>query len=643
MAAQFGRWNFDGAPMPSALRDRVGELLAPWRTEGQFGDCDQCAELLWFPFETTEACPGPQPMVLDSGEVLLWDGRLDNGSEIQRALGGLQLSCRSDANVVAAAWSEWGQDCLPRLVGDWALSLWIPRDRRLLLAADILATRHLFYVLEKDWVQWSSVPDPLVLLSESSFQFDEEYLAGWLGSFPAPHLTPFRAIHRVPPASVVTIRPGSVAVRRFWDIEGTRKIRYARDAEYEQHFLELLRQSVRRRLRSGSPIVAELSGGMDSSAIVCIADQHTSAAGGPQIDTVSYFSDSEPHWNERPWFARVEAQRGRAGLHIDATASLPADEHAPGILLGPGASTRQTEFLDFMRRKGSRVLLSGIGGDEFLGGVPTPVPELEDLLVTANFIDLGRRLLAWALAQRRPWIQLLCDAVIGFLPCQLASQRRLRPFLSWLDEGIVKRQRRALTGYPRRWEWFGALPSVQENVDALDGIRRQLSCKALSAGHPYERRYPYLDRDLLEFLFAIPREQLVRPRERRSLMRRALTGIVPQEILDRKRKAYVIRSPLQLAERYFRELSQETREFATAALGIVRPELLLDALRVASQGDSVSVVPLMRVVALEHWLRRLADGGLLTGSHGIDGRSCTTTTNCFPASLRPPTQTEVHL
>jgi asparagine synthase len=89
---------------------------------------------------------------------------------------------------------------------------------------------------------------------------------------------------------------------------------------------------------------------------------------------------------------------------------------------------------------------------------------------------------------------------------------------------------------------FGPLPSFQMNLDALNGLRSQLGCSSLSSAPRYEKRYPYLDRDLLEFVYAIPREQLVRPGQRRSLMRRALIGIVPDVILQRKRKAGILDS-----------------------------------------------------------------------------------------------------
>lgn len=610
MAAQYGRWNFDGTPMPSALPDCVGELLAPWGPEGRSRYHDQEAELLWFPFETTERRPRKQPMVLDCGEVLLWEGRLDNGREILGMLGASEPSSRSDVEVIAAAWSRWGPDCFARLTGDWALSLWIPRERRLLLAVDILATRHLCYVVEMNSAQWSSVPDPLILLSGRDFALDEEYLAGWLGAFPAAHLTPFREIHRVPPASVVTIRPGSVTVHRYWDFDGKRRIRYGNDEDYEGHFLDLLRQSVGRRLRSSSPVLAELSGGMDSSAIVCVADQLTAASGAPKIDTVSWYNESEPHWNERPWFTKVEAQRGQTGLQVDANAVRPeADDGSAGFRCRPGAIPHRDPVVEFMLSRGHRVLLSGIGGDEFLGGVPTAVPELANLLARTEFLSFWRRMMVWALVQRRPWIHLLRDTVRAFMPPSLIAFSGQRE-IPWLLPDFVSRQKAALNGYHRRLRWMGPPPSFQENADALEGIRRQLGCVDPFPGHPFERRYPFLDRDLLEFLFAIPREQLIRPGQRRSLMCRALRGIVPDAVLNRPRKAFISAAPIRRAEQHLRTLAA-SGSIASEEAGIADAAKYRSALHAACAGSDIPLIPLMRTMALEQWFASLSRCGML--------------------------------
>lgn len=608
MSCQFGRWNFDGEPTLRGELDRVRERLSPYGPEGGGMYSERGVAVLWFSFETTELQAQPQPWILPSGEVLLWDGRLDNRDDLIREIGPPLGVGVPDIEIVSRAWSRQGESSFGRLLGDWALSIWDPREGCLTLAADVLAVRHLYYAAGDTGIRWSTIPDPLVLLPSQAASLDEEYLAGWLAAFPAAHLSPFRRIRRVPPGCTIRLKRGGCVIRRYWDFDGSRSIRYTCETEYEEHFREILKNSIARRLRSRSPVLAELSGGMDSSSIVCVADQLACGAGHLPPDTVSYYDDREPHWNERPWFTRVEAQRGRTGLHIDVNAPLLAGENPLAAPLRPGASVAGGAILDFMMRNGHRVLLCGVGGDEFLGGVPTPVPELEDLLAAGRFAALWRQLLAWSMVQRRPWFHLLGEAMSGFLPAAPSARHSLEAFRSWLDPGFVRRQRRALRGYPKRWSLFGPSPSFQENLDALDGICRQLACRDPNGGYPFERRYPYLDRDLLEFLFAIPRDQLVRPGERRSLMRRALKGIVPEEILHRRRKAYVSRAPVTTAGKHYGVLSSGGRRLRLAAMGAVNPGGFLEALDAVRQGKEGPALSLIRAAAAEQWLEALGNG-----------------------------------
>jgi asparagine synthase (glutamine-hydrolysing) len=613
MGAQFGIWNFDGSRTPEPYLDRARTMIAPYGPDGDSHYRGGPVDILYSRFSTTEQIsPQQQPTITPSGAVLVWDGRLDNVSELALELRLSSSSPLDDAVVAVAAYEHWKGDCLKHFTGDWSLTVWEPHDRSLLLATDVLGVRHIYYLVRPDYVLWGSVLDPLVFLADHKLSLDEEYLAGWLGSFPAPHLTPFHEIRRVPSASMVSIRQGGIAIRRYWDFDGTRRIRYTRDEEYEKHFLELLRQAVRRRLRSNAPVLAELSGGMDSSAIVCIADQLTSDTGEPKVETISRYNDYEPHWNERPWFTRVEAHRGRSGLHVDVNALPPETEAEKAHpRFRPGAGAVESPMVEFMIRRGLRVLLSGIGGDEFLGGVPTPVPELEDLFARGKLFSLWQRMQAWALVQQRPWIHLIRDTARGFLP-SFPARFHGQTQIPWLLPDFVSRQNRALGGYRRRMRWVGDLPSFQENAQALDGIRRQLACMDLSPGYPFERRYPFLDRDLLEFLFAIPREQLVRPGHRRSLMRRALRNIVPQAVLDRRRKAFISRAPIQLAQQHLGMLATSGR-LASEEAGIVDSAQYRASLEAACAGRNTPLVPLLRTINIEEWLQELGRCGLLSG------------------------------
>jgi asparagine synthase (glutamine-hydrolysing) len=248
-------------------------------------------------------------------------------------------------------------------------------------------------------------------------------------------------------------------------------------------------------------------------------------------------------------------------------------------------------------------VLSGIGGDEFTGGVPTPVPELADLVARARFRRLARQLKAWALAKRKPWFHLFFETASRFLPSSMGRLAKHRQPPLWLDPAFIKRHRLVFSGYEERLQLSRALPSFQEAVSTLDALRRQLSCEHLHLEPPYEKRYPYLDRDLLEFLCAIPREQLVRPGERRSLMRRALAGIVPDEILHRRRKAYMARTPLAAIAAEWENFAYLATNMVAASLGIVNAQSFANVLRKAREGKEVPIVGLMRTLNMEIWLR----------------------------------------
>jgi asparagine synthase (glutamine-hydrolysing) len=622
MSVQFGRWSFEGAETPHEYMSRVSTLLAPYGPDGDQIYSNRGLTLLFRAHHTTkESRREKQPYRTGSGALVMWNGRLDNRAELIPEFSGLtQLS--TDVEIVCAAFDRWGVNCFARLIGNWTLSICDPINRSALLAKDPIGPEHLYYITDPGRLAWCSVLEPLLTCDVNKFTLCEEYLAGRLSlSFPAEHLTPYAEIHAVPASSYVFVRPRQLTVKEYWGFNSCMRIRYGSDAEYEEHFRVLFRQAVRRCLRSDASVLSELSGGRDSSSIVCVADLVIAQAESetPRLDTLSYFDDSEPNWNERPYFSKVEEKRGRIGCHIDVglrndlgtrAEDLPRDRHP--FAATPGGNGRcKPEFRDYLLSQGHRVVLSGIGGDEVMGGVPTPIPELQDYFALGELRSLAYGLRVWALERRKPWIHLFLESVRAFVPpAVIGIPQQVRP-APWLRSQFVKHYAAALTGYPTRIKLRGALPSFQENVDTLGVLKRQLACHVLPSDPPYEKRYPFLDRDLLEFLFAIPRTQLVRPTQRRSLMRRALAGIVPDEVLNKKAKAFLVRAPLLNACREWSDLLSQSQELITSGMNIVDSKRLLSVLAQARRGKEVPTVTLMRTLAVEEWLRSVHGMGLV--------------------------------
>jgi asparagine synthase (glutamine-hydrolysing) len=624
MSVQAGIWNFDGRPIDCKLLADISDSLKHQGPDGESCYVNGSVALLYRPFHTTaESRRERQPYLSRRGFILTWDGRLDNRNELIPELRSQLEANPTDVAIIAAAFDRWETDCFRRIVGDWAVSIWRSEQRELLFAADYMAIRHIFYYLKNDQLWWSTDLSPLVLLSGDKFHVDDEYIAGYLAHDPEADLTAYREIREVPPGQFVRIRNSSATVERFWRFSPKSRIRYKTDTEYEEHFRHLFRQSVRRRLRSDSPVLAELSGGLDSSSIVCMADDIIANDGEQfsRIDTISYYDDTEPDGDDSIYFPKIEQKRGRVGIHVDCSrlgsspASLECSEfHALPGALGAGRKLGD-ERADVVLRGGYRAVLSGLGGDEFLGGVPDPRAHLADLIMQFKLVSLAKQLRAWSLVKRKPWIHLLWQSGIDLLPASLGQYLvKEAKVESWIRKDFAKRNRLAVRQLDVD-DHFGLwLPTRRGYIGGV----HLMACKLAKLTPPVspleEARYPYLDQTLIEFILSIPARQLLRPGERRSLMRRSLVGIVPQEILSRRTKQLGARTAVLVLEKRWDELQSTYQTPLSASLGYIDEAQLLKTVCDARAGKIVPMVRVLWTISLEYWLRDLAARGLLDAS-----------------------------
>ncbi len=628
MSAQAGVWNFDGAPDRETLVN-ISQTISQYGPDGESIYLGGPTGMVYRPFHTTkESRLERQPHTSRRGNVIMWDGRLDSCEELIQLLGSDTDPEQTDVSIVIAAFERWGLDCFAKLVGDWALSIWNPTQKTLVLARDYVGVRHLYYYPSPKRIIWCSHLGPLVL-SGDRFTLNDEYVAGYLALYPEADLTPYRGIHVVPPGSFVHVKDGKITVHPFWTFQPEVRIRYRTDIEYEDHFRQVFRQAVRRRLRSDSPILAELSGGLDSSSIVCMADDIISRSNAevPRVDTLSIYDPREPGGNEHPYFTKVEEKRGKKGHHFDASKyDNFFDLDHRDFRVVPGASGRpgglSAALAELIQNQGYRVLISGVGGDEFLGGVPNPEPQLADLIVQPHPIKLVRQLAAWSASKKRPWIQLFFQAAVLLLPFSLRVMFTQKATIApWIDTAFARRYRvGAMKLGPHETYGFW-LPSRREYAQTLVTMRRQFACSPPPAWTVAEKRYPYLDQTLIEFLLSIPASQLLRPGQRRSLMRRALADLVPHEILFRRTKGFVARSVLAKLRDTERDLERLFASPLSTSVRYINQAKFLNSLRAARNGDAQQMVPLLKAIHLELWLRSLAEHKVV----GLEGCTCTET------------------
>lgn len=552
-----------------------------------------------------------EPEVDAFGNMLVFDGRLDNYHDLGQELG-LADGLASDSQIFLSAFLRWGERCFSKCVGDWAVALWSEGTQSLYLARDHAGSRTLYFQTTKDLCRWSTHLDSF-LSNAAAITLDDDYVACYLACEPIGELTPYKTIVSVPPAHYVVIQNGRVRTEPHWDWSVSGRLRFSSDEEYEQMFLQLFVQSIRRRTVSGAPIMAQLSGGMDSGAIVCTSDfiRRRNNPDAEILDTISYFDESDPDWNEEPYFTAVEKKRGKSGVHFRMSFSDRTFEAAStryGTYVLPGADSAhladEQRLKDVYTRGGFRTILSGLGGDELLGGVPTPTPELASYLQSMDLKRLWVQTIQWCLIDRSPALSMLWDTTKWSMDLYCHPHLERAKFPPWICGPLEKRcqdhkERDIIT---RRRLGLSVLSIC--NALTWRSIMETLPHAAPGLLQRPEYRYPYLDRDLVEFLFCVPREQLVRPGRRRSLMRRTLRDIVPIEVLERKRKAFQLRTPLWTIQQAYVQLDTLLGNSLLGQYGYIDPSRLRVALSETAKGTQITRwQPLLRAIMLEIWIR----------------------------------------
>jgi asparagine synthase (glutamine-hydrolysing) len=253
--------------------------------------------------------------------------------------------------------------------------------------------------------------------------------------------------------------------------------------------------------------------------------------------------------------------------------------------------------------RGYRVILSGLGGDELLGGVPTGLPELSDLLIRGQFGAFLSRAFTWSLPDRVPIISTIKHSMWFLIEQYSRSTTDKEKFPLGTTDRLIRTVRgaeeRIRFVYPRHF----AAPSRIANGRTWWRVLETLPHQKPRPLVRREYRYPYLDRDLVEFLFRIPRDTLLRPRRRRSMMRAAMKGIVPDEIIERKRKAFRSKSLLPFTSSAHEDLSALCGTSYCVRLGLIHPDALTDALRSLQRMETTWVTPMVRVLLFELWAR----------------------------------------
>jgi asparagine synthase (glutamine-hydrolysing) len=551
-----GIFNFDGRPVDPDVLSRMGAALAHRGPHAASQWIDGNVGFAHRKLATTpESISETQPLLNDNGDYCLtFDGRVDNRQELQEALRakGAVLRTNSDAELVLRAYELWSEECPAKIIGDFAFAIWDRRKQRLLCARDILGVRPFYYFADDHRFIFASEMQPLFEVPQVERKPNLPLIGLQLSdSFGDQEQTRYSNVLRLPPRYLLTVTNRTVTKKQYWDVDPGREIRYGSDEEYAEHFLDVFRMAVKSHVRSSGAMGARLSGGLDSSSIVCVAqkmfredaltnpgfESYSNIFDGLACDERSYIHDIVEKCGVKANYFTYDPQHPRAEL--TEAAQFPDVLYHPVIVMN-------VPLYRAMQTNGVHVVLDGTGGDELLAA---GCEHLTDLVSTGRMGEAWKQArYASALTQNSVPRLLFNYGLIPFVPPALKPilrplyrfARRYKPFqcvrqdfLSKVGVSKIAGRRSTKRGFPRRsqeriyeglfWGWNATVA-----LELIDLFTSRFSL---------EFRYPFFDRRVIEFLIAIPADQQWRGDQTKFILRSAMKGILPESVRTRRGKA----------------------------------------------------------------------------------------------------------
>ena len=549
---------------------------------------------------------GAQPMIYRAGDhlyALTYNGELYNFRELRGELErrGHAFRTRSDTEVLLHAYVQWGEECLSHFNGIFAFGLWDQRQQHVLLARDHLGVKPLFYAQRGSALLFASEIKALLAHPSVEAEVDAEGLAEIFQVAPlhTPGFAVYKGVNEVRPGEQIVFTRARTRVSRYWSL---RSAPHPDDLETTgERVRALLDDTVRRQLIADVPVVALLSGGLDSGGLTALAAKEFQRA-HRQLHTYSIdFVESEKYFTssavqvslDGPWAKRVSEHAGTQ----HHTIVVDSSELLENLLVPLYAQDMPTAFrqegtslylLFKAMKQDATVALSGESADEVFGGY------------VWLFTEAGRR------AETFPWVTLWDSESEG---------RRLSPW--WSPE--VSENIRPQEYLARRYREARAEVPALEGEDTFHAKLREIFYMNLTRWLPvlldrkdrmsmavgFEARVPFCDYRLVEYVWNIPWEMKTVDKSEKGILRRALAHVLPDDVRTRKKSPY----PSTQHPQYRKGLGEWLLRIVNDANAPIRPFLNVPAARELATGKvvpnlpgSLATAPLEQLIQINAWL-----------------------------------------
>jgi len=618
---------------------------------------------------TPESLHEKLPLTNISGDLVITaDARIDNRDELIPLLGFDDRPAEdvADSQLILAAYEKWGEACPEKLIGDFAFVIWDGRQQQLFCARDHLGIRPLYYFNSNQVFAFGSEIKSLLCLAAVPRRLNELRIGYHLSAIVEDKsITFYHDIFRLLPGHSMIVNPSGIYVHCYWSLNSTQEITLESDEAYAEAFREIFTEAVRCRVRSDFSVGSALSGGLDSSAVTCVAQDLLAQDEHYPLYTVSAVYDQTTECDER-YYIDVVRKQGKnlqsEFVNIDQFGPLADLEKVFWHMEEPfSAPTLYIPWRMYQtaQKQGVRILLDGLDGDSTVyqgdgylaelartGQWDAFVTEAKAIAQHENFLPVPFLLKYYGLpyltelAQAGKWTTFATEAndiakSTGISRWRLLRNYGLRPVVpqsirqTWrrlngrngtspksvneiVDQNFAKRinledhlemidKRRSGPVKTAREEHFALLAA------GLGPYVFELADRA-SAAFSIKCRHPFADRRLVEFCLALPAKQKLHQGWGRMILRRALTGILPEEIQWRGGKttnrAAVTAGLLAFEKKLFDEIIVKNPESIETYVDI--ETLRTTYFRYLSQRDSRDEMRVWQAVILGLWMHHVA-------------------------------------
>lgn len=549
--------------------------------------------------------------------VAVGDARLDNRAEVARIgnVPGATMACRftdlaqsdfelSDLDLVVRAVDACGERCIPSILGDFAFVLWDPRAQKLIAARDAFGVKPLYRRKLDDVLLFSDRMDAIA----TDCSYDLDFIGDFLTGLVEPGVrTVWSGVRAVPAGGFLLQRGTIAATRRYWSPEDFTP-EPGEVEPLQERFMSLLREGVRSRLGPAGTTWAQLSGGLDSSSVVALAND-IAAPGQGLVGTITLV-DTLGGGDERRYSDSVVHECGLRNEQVHDYWAWQEDDQPPPITDGPRPLypfyARDRRTVDILRNAGARVVLSGFGSDHYLTGNPGYIT---DLAARGRFATALRELTRWSVSNRQSFWTLSNRHLVEPLLGLGSANGRGAQLPGWLDERFAEH-------HSLGSRTIGAIGRVKPGrVFAQRACRDVRSIPAWIDRWPFvddvEVRYPFLYRPLVELSLRLPAELKTRPGTSKWILRESMRGMLPEHVRKRSSKGMIDARILWSLQRERKRIDAMLRDPILGQLGCIRPDALRREVDTARHGVPTNLLMLMSALSLETWL--LARANRLAG------------------------------